>query len=143
MLIKFLARVTGSARERGGLPSWSASSRRVARARSWSIPRSPAVRFPKTPSHSPEALLSDSGVVGQDSPGVEDSVIVMFRWLIPNAAGEERIMEHAEATPISPAVLLHLGKRRAVDQALSPFGRSRGLDLGEAGCQVITVLVQT
>lgn len=40
----------------------------------------------------------------------------------------ERIMEYAEAlpeaTPISPAALLHLGKRRAVSQALSRLARA-------------------
>ena len=40
----------------------------------------------------------------------------------------ERIMEHAEAapeaTPICPAALLHLGKREAVNQALSRLARS-------------------
>lgn len=40
----------------------------------------------------------------------------------------ERIMEHAEATPeatpICPAALLHLGKRGAVNQALSRLARS-------------------
>lgn len=40
----------------------------------------------------------------------------------------ERIMEHAEAmpeaTPICPADLLHLGKRSAVNQALSRLARS-------------------
>ncbi len=39
-----------------------------------------------------------------------------------------RIMEHAaalpEATPLCPAALLHLGKRAAVDQALSRLARS-------------------
>ena len=36
----------------------------------------------------------------------------------------ERIMEHAEATPICPAALLHLGQRAAVGQALSRLARS-------------------
>ena len=40
----------------------------------------------------------------------------------------KRIMEHAsglpEATPICPAVLLHLGKRAAVDQALTRLARA-------------------
>ncbi len=40
----------------------------------------------------------------------------------------KRIMEHAEtlpeATPLCPAALLHLGKRAAVDQALSRLARS-------------------
>ena len=36
----------------------------------------------------------------------------------------ERIMEHAEATPICPATLLHLGQRAAVGQALSRLARS-------------------
>ena len=40
----------------------------------------------------------------------------------------KRIMEHAEAlpeaTPICPGALLHLGKRAAVDQALSRLARS-------------------
>ena len=40
----------------------------------------------------------------------------------------ERIIEHAEAlpeaTPICPGALLHLGKRTAVDQALSRLARS-------------------
>ena len=36
----------------------------------------------------------------------------------------ERIMEHAEATPICPAALLHLGQRAAVGQALSRLSRS-------------------
>lgn len=39
-----------------------------------------------------------------------------------------RIMEYAEAspeaTPICPSALLHLGKRRAVDQVLSRLARS-------------------
>ena len=36
----------------------------------------------------------------------------------------ERIMEHAEATPICPAALLHLGQGAAVGQALSRLARS-------------------
>ena len=36
----------------------------------------------------------------------------------------ERIMEHAEATPICPAALLDLGQRAAVGQALSRLARS-------------------
>ena len=36
----------------------------------------------------------------------------------------ERIMEHAEAMPICPAALLHLGQRAAVGQALSRLARS-------------------
>ena len=42
-----------------------------------------------------------------------------------------RIMEHAaklpEATPLCPAALLHLGKRAAIDQALSRLARSAHL----------------
>ena len=40
----------------------------------------------------------------------------------------KRIMEHAqalpEATPLCPGVLLHLGRRAAIDQALSRLSRS-------------------
>ncbi len=44
-------------------------------------------------------------------------------WSLP-----KHIMEHAEAcpeaTPLCPGALLHLGKRAAVDQALSRLARS-------------------
>ncbi len=36
----------------------------------------------------------------------------------------ERIMEHAEATPICPATLLHLGQKGRGGQALSRLARS-------------------
>ena len=54
-------------------------------------------------------------------------------WILDGARGAmsslpERIIEHAEAlpeaTPICPGTLLHLGKRAAVDQALSRLARS-------------------
>ena len=47
----------------------------------------------------------------------------------------ERIMEHAEATPICPAALLHLGQRAAVGQALSRLARSgRLMRICDEGC---------
>ena len=47
----------------------------------------------------------------------------------------ERIMEHAEAPPICPAALLHLGQRAAVGQALSRLARSgRLMRICDEGC---------
>ena len=47
----------------------------------------------------------------------------------------QRIMEHAEAMPICPAALLHLGQRAAVGQALSRLARSgRLMRICDEGC---------
>ena len=44
-------------------------------------------------------------------------------------------MEHAEAPPICPAALLHLGQRAAVGQALSRLARSgRLMRICDEGC---------
>ncbi len=47
----------------------------------------------------------------------------------------KRIMAHAdglpEATPLCPGALLHLGKRAAIDQALSIEDRAKCVSLAE------------
>ncbi len=47
----------------------------------------------------------------------------------------QRIMEHAEATPICPATLLHLGQKGRSGQALSRLARSgRLMRICDEGC---------